>query len=159
MQKFWGKRLQNLVVPHFDFWWKRRPHCEHFWFQKRLLSNSNNWKIFNFCCVWRFFKVEIAKCASAELGKIINFCKKFGENEENLANFTIILMAAFGTKNVHSVMLVSDFLSELKHRKQTLYLKQSCRYRDNNTGNGTIFFLSNTRWCHYHVVTCTNINF
>ena len=31
--------------------------------------------------------------------------QKLQENEENLANFTIILMATFGTKNVHSVLL------------------------------------------------------
>ena len=42
--------------------------------------------------------MESAKCA-AELGKIINYSK----NEENLAIFTVILIAAFGTKNVHSV--------------------------------------------------------
>ena len=37
---------------------------------------------------------------AAELGKII----KYGKNEENLAIFTINLMATFGTKNVHSAM-------------------------------------------------------
>ena len=31
--------------------------------------------------------------------------QKLRENEENLAIFTIILMAAYGTKNVHSVQL------------------------------------------------------
>ena len=30
--------------------------------------------------------------------------KKLQENEENLAIFTVILMAAFGTKNVHSAV-------------------------------------------------------
>ena len=30
--------------------------------------------------------------------------QKVQENEENLAIFTIILMTAFGTKNVHSAM-------------------------------------------------------
>ena len=47
--------------------------------------------------------MEIAKCA-AELGKIIKYSIICGENEENLAIFTIILMAAFGTKNVHSAI-------------------------------------------------------
>ena len=45
--------------------------------------------------------MESAKCA-AELGKIIKYSKKLWENEENLAIFTLILMASFGTKNVHS---------------------------------------------------------
>ena len=47
--------------------------------------------------------MESVKCA-AELGKIIKYNKNCGENEENLAIFTVILMAAFGTKNVHSAM-------------------------------------------------------
>ena len=45
--------------------------------------------------------MESAKCA-AELEKIIKYSKDFGENEENLVIFTVILMAAFGTKSVHS---------------------------------------------------------
>ena len=49
--------------------------------------------------------MESAKCA-AELGKIIKYNKNCGENEENLAIFTVILMAAFGTKNVHSVLTI-----------------------------------------------------
>ena len=44
--------------------------------------------------------MENAKC-SAELTKIIKYSKNCGENEENLAFFTVILMMAFGTKNVH----------------------------------------------------------
>ena len=47
--------------------------------------------------------MESAKCA-AELGKIIKYSKNCGKNEENVAILTIILMAAFGTKNVHSVI-------------------------------------------------------
>ena len=49
--------------------------------------------------------MQIAKCA-AELGEIIKYSKNCGENEENPAIFTIILMAAFGTKNVHSALLL-----------------------------------------------------
>ena len=45
--------------------------------------------------------MESAKCA-AELGKIMKYSQNCGENEEKLAIFTVILMAAFGTKNVHS---------------------------------------------------------
>ena len=37
--------------------------------------------------------------------KIIKSSKNFGGNEENFAIFTIMLMAAFGTKNVHSTVL------------------------------------------------------
>ena len=47
--------------------------------------------------------MENAKC-SAELGKTIKYSKKLQENEENLAIFTVILMAVFGTKNVHSAL-------------------------------------------------------
>ena len=47
--------------------------------------------------------MESAKCA-VELGKIIKYSKNCGENEENISIFTVILMAAFGTKNVHSVV-------------------------------------------------------
>ena len=47
--------------------------------------------------------MKSAKCA-AELGKIIKYSQNMGGNEENLAIFTVILMAAFGTKNVHSVL-------------------------------------------------------
>ena len=49
--------------------------------------------------------MQSAKSA-AELGKIIKYSKNCGENEENPAIFTIILMAAFGTKNVHSALLL-----------------------------------------------------
>ena len=49
--------------------------------------------------------MENAKC-SAEHGKIIICSKNCGENEENLAIFTVILMAAFGAKNVHSAPTV-----------------------------------------------------
>ena len=45
--------------------------------------------------------MESAKCA-AELGKIVKYSKNCGEDEENLAIFTVILMTAFETKNVHS---------------------------------------------------------
>ena len=38
------------------------------------------------------------------LGKVNKYSKLLRENEENLAIFTVILMAAFGTKNVDSVM-------------------------------------------------------
>ena len=48
-----------------------------------------------------FQSIESAKSAS-ELGKIIKIQQNFGGNEENLAIFTIILMAAFGSKNVHN---------------------------------------------------------
>ena len=47
--------------------------------------------------------MESAKCAT-ELRKVIKYSKSCGENEENLAIFTVILTAAFGTKNVHSAM-------------------------------------------------------
>ena len=48
--------------------------------------------------------MKSAKCA-AEFGKIIKYSKNCRENEENLAIFTvIIIMAAFGTKNVHSAL-------------------------------------------------------
>ena len=45
--------------------------------------------------------MESAKCA-AELGKIMKYSQNCGENEEKLAIFTVILMATFGIKNVHS---------------------------------------------------------
>ena len=54
--------------------------------------------------------MDSAKCV-AELRKIIKYSKNCGENEENLVIFTVILMAAFGTKNVHSVLAV--FLSRI----------------------------------------------
>ena len=38
---------------------------------------------------------------AAELAKII----KLQENKENLTIFTVILMASFGTKNVHSAIV------------------------------------------------------
>ena len=38
-------------------------------------------------------------CRTQKNHKIL---QNFRGNEENLANFTVILMAAFGTKNVHS---------------------------------------------------------
>ena len=47
--------------------------------------------------------MESAKCA-AELRKIIKYSKNCGENDENLAIFTLILMATFGTKSVHSAL-------------------------------------------------------
>ena len=47
--------------------------------------------------------MESAKSAM-ELGKIIKYSKNCGENEENISIFTVILMATFGTKNVHSVV-------------------------------------------------------
>ena len=47
--------------------------------------------------------MESAKC-DAELTKIIKYSKICGENEENLAFFTVILMATLGTKNVHSAV-------------------------------------------------------
>ena len=53
--------------------------------------------------------MESAKCAP-ELGKIIKYSKNLQENEENLAIFTVILMAGFGTKNVHSAMKRVQFL-------------------------------------------------
>ena len=51
--------------------------------------------------------MESAKCA-VELGKIIKYSKYCGENQENLAIFSIILMAAFGTKNVHSAIGIKE---------------------------------------------------
>ena len=48
--------------------------------------------------------MDSAKCA-AELRKLIKYSKNCKENEENLAIFTVILMAAFGTKIVHSAVL------------------------------------------------------
>ena len=48
--------------------------------------------------------MESAKCAS-ELGKIIKYSKDCGEKEENLAIFSVILTATFGTKNVHSAVV------------------------------------------------------
>ena len=47
------------------------------------------------------FQNKIAKRA-AELGKIIKYSKNCIRHDENLAIFTVFLMAAFGTKNVHS---------------------------------------------------------
>ena len=47
--------------------------------------------------------MERAKCA-AELRKIIKYSKNCGENEEIIAIYTLMLMAAFGTKNVHSAL-------------------------------------------------------
>ena len=44
--------------------------------------------------------MESAKYAAA-LGKIIKYSKNCRENEKHLAIFTVILMATFGTKNVH----------------------------------------------------------
>ena len=41
---------------------------------------------------------------AAELGKILKYSKNCGEIEENLAIFTVILMAAFRTKYVHSAL-------------------------------------------------------
>ena len=38
------------------------------------------------------------------LEKSSNIAKKNGGNEENISDFTIILMAAFGTNNVHSAL-------------------------------------------------------
>ena len=43
---------------------------------------------------------EYQICCSTQKNHQIK--QKFGENEENLAIFTIILMTAFGTKNIHS---------------------------------------------------------
>ena len=43
-----------------------------------------------------------AKCAT-ENHQIL---QKLQENEENLVLFTVILMAAFGTKNFHSALVV-----------------------------------------------------
>ena len=41
------------------------------------------------CCrTWKNYQIE----------------QKLPENEENLAIFTVIFMAAFGTKNVHSAL-------------------------------------------------------
>ena len=51
------------------------------------------------------FQSGECQMCSAALGKIIKYIAKIWGNEENLAIFTIILMAAFGTKNVHSAML------------------------------------------------------
>ena len=45
-----------------------------------------------------------AKCAAEELGKIIKYSKKC-RKRKNLAIFSVILMAAFGTKNVHSAVV------------------------------------------------------
>ena len=47
--------------------------------------------------------MESVNCA-AKLGKIIKYSKNCGKNEENLAIFIVVLMAAFGTKNVHSAV-------------------------------------------------------
>ena len=47
--------------------------------------------------------MESAKC-TAEVGVIIKYSKNCGESEENLAITTVILMAAFETKNVHSAV-------------------------------------------------------
>ena len=44
--------------------------------------------------------MESAKCCRTRKNNQI--LQKLQENEENLAIFTVILMAAFGTKNVHS---------------------------------------------------------
>ena len=37
-------------------------------------------------------------------GEIIKYCQKIWGNEENIAIFTVILIAAFGTKKVHSAL-------------------------------------------------------
>ena len=42
-----------------------------------------------------------SKCA-AELGKFMKYCKNLGKMNKTLKFFPIILMATFGTKNVHS---------------------------------------------------------
>ena len=47
--------------------------------------------------------MESAECA-AELGKIIKYSKNCRGNVGNFAIITIILMAAYGTKNVHSAL-------------------------------------------------------
>ena len=49
---------------------------------------------------------------NAELRKLIKYSKNCEENEENLAIFTVILMAAFGTKNVHSALVTSAVVGE-----------------------------------------------
>ena len=38
--------------------------------------------------------------------KSSNIYQKLGEDEENLSIFTVILMATFGTKNVHCVAAI-----------------------------------------------------
>ena len=55
--------------------------------------------------------MESAKCVT-EFGKIIKYRIFLKENEENLAIFTLILMAAFGTKNVHTSEVVDTFLQD-----------------------------------------------
>ena len=47
--------------------------------------------------------MESAECA-VEFRKIIKYSKNCGDNEENLAIFTVILMGTVGTKNDHSAM-------------------------------------------------------
>ena len=47
--------------------------------------------------------MKSAKCAT-ELEKIIKYSNNCGEKEGNLAFLTVIVMAAFETKNVHSAM-------------------------------------------------------
>ena len=42
---------------------------------------------------------------SVKLRKIIKYSKNCEDNEENLAIFTVILMAAFVTKNVNSAVM------------------------------------------------------
>ena len=48
-----------------------------------------------------FQNVECQMCCTTRKNH-----QKLQENDENLAIFTVILMATFGTKNVHSAMLV-----------------------------------------------------
>jgi len=58
------------------------------------------------------------------LGKIIKYGKTCEENEENLAIFNVILMAAFGTKNVHSDSSIVYFFG-IRHPVPGLYIYMS----------------------------------
>ena len=72
----------------------------------KLVANSAKWRV----------PMPTAKCA-AELGKIIKYSKNMWENELNFTIFTIILMAAFGSKNVHSAvgLPLTDFYPTEKY--------------------------------------------
>ena len=79
--------------------------------------------------------MESAKCAAEELGKIIKYSKNCREKEENLAIFTVILMASFETKNVHSAVekniwrptQICTFLDILKNPKECFEEKNHIR--------------------------------
>jgi len=86
-------------------------NCEHFWYQSSgHLSNrinirfffifSKTFAVFDDFSKWRECQMCCRTCKNHQI------YQKLQENEENLAIFTVILMATFGTKNVHSVMCV-----------------------------------------------------